>query len=72
MTAEVIDLPVITTLDLDPKRVLSAASKEDFERVIVIGILQDGEEYVSASAADGGTVLWDVERAKLRLLRRAD
>lgn len=69
---EVIDLPVITSLDLDPARVLAAASKEKFERVLIIGVLEDGEEYHASSAADGGTLLWDMERTRHALMKLAD
>lgn len=69
---DVVELNVVTTLDLDPARMLANVSKNNFQRVIVIGVLEDGSEFVSASAADGGTFLWDIERAKLKLLRQAD
>lgn len=62
----------ITTQDIDPAMTLHFASEHAFQRVIVIGVLENGEEYVSCSCADGGAFLWDVERAKLNLLRMAD
>lgn len=68
---DVVDLPVITTLDLDPDRVLQKAIGR-MSRVVVIGIDKDGEEYFASSVADGGTVVWDMERAKLKLLRLPD
>lgn len=68
----IIDLPVVTTLDLDPDRVLRQALKADLQTVIIIGRCQDGSEYFASSVADGGSVLWDLERTKLRLLRTAD
>lgn len=64
----VVNLPVITALDLPPERLLATASEESFERITIIGVTSDGDEYFAASAADGGTALWDMERAKLRLL----
>jgi hypothetical protein len=69
---KVIDLPVITRLDLPPKRVLARAAKRTFQRVLVIGVLEDGSEFVAASAADGGTLLWDMERVRHKLMRIAD
>lgn len=72
MSDNIVNFPGITTLPLDPARVLAGAAKERFQRVIVIGVTEDGDEYYSCSDPDGGTFLWDVERAKLRLLRQAD
>ena len=65
---EVVDLPVITTLDVDPDRIIQKAIGQ-MRRVVIIGIDKDGDEYFASSVADGGTVLWDLERAKMRLLR---
>lgn len=73
MSENVVNFPGITRLDLDANRMLaSIVEAHTFERVLVIGVLENGEEFVSASAADGGTFLWDIERAKLRLLRIGD
>lgn len=69
---EVVDLPVITKLDLDPARVLAKAVEHKFSRVLIIGVLGDDSEYVAASAADGGTLLWDMERVRHRLMKIAD
>ena len=70
--SNIIDLPVITTLPIDPKRVLTKACDVDFERVMIIGYTKDGDEYFASSEADGGTCLWDMERAKHALMRIAD
>ena len=67
----VVDLGVITTLSLDPERVLEKA-KGKLERVIIIGFTHEGDEYFASSEADGGCILWDMERVKLKLLRVAD
>jgi len=69
--AEVVEFTGVTSLPIDPERILESA-KGKLQRVIVIGIDMDGEEYVASSDPDGGTFLWDIERAKLRLLRTAD
>lgn len=68
MTAEVIDLPVITTLDLDPKRVLSKALDAELESVLVIGHTKDGDFYFAGSMANGPENLWLLEVAKKELL----
>lgn len=72
MSADIIAFPGATSLDISPELVLSEASKQEFERVIVIGLTKDGDEYVSCSDADGGVFLWDVERAKHRMMRAVD
>lgn len=69
---EVVDLPVITSLDLDPQRVLAAAVKAEMTQVIIIGYDKDGDEYFSSSVSDGADALWHLERAKLRLLKAGD
>jgi len=58
----------ITKLDLDPDLVLENA-KGELEGVILIGYDKDGEEYFASTYADGGDVLWLLERMKLRLLK---
>lgn len=68
---EVVDFDGITTLSLDPDRLLQKAIGQ-LERVIIIGIDKEGAEYFASSEADGGCVVWDLERAKLKLLRLAD
>jgi hypothetical protein len=62
----------ITSLDLPPERVLEAAIARGLRDVVICGHTADGDEYFASSAADGGTVLWALERAKLRLLRTVD
>ena len=57
----------ITRLDLDPDRVLEN-TKGKLEGVIIIGYDHMGVEYFASSYADGGDVLWLLERMKLRLL----
>ena len=69
---DVVDLPVVTRLDLEPKRVLAAAGKVDLATVIVIGLEANGDEYFASSEPDAGNVLWLLERMKLKLLRIAD
>lgn len=69
--AEIINLSVVSTLPLDPDRLLQKAIGE-LDRVIIIGVDKEGEEYFASSDPDGGTAIWDMERAKLKLLRLAD
>lgn len=71
MTAEVVDFAGITTLDIDPDRILQSAIGK-MDQVVLIGWDKNGQEYFSSSVSDGGTVLWHMERAKLQLLRKGD
>ena len=59
----------ITRLDLPPDRILEQAIGKELQGVVVLAYDKDGEEYFCSSYADGGTVLWMIERAKLRLLQ---
>lgn len=70
--SNVVDLPVITTLDLDPQRVIAKALEAGMTEVVIIGYDKDGDEYFASSVSDGGDVLWHIERAKLRLLRTGE
>ena len=66
--SNVIDLPVITTLDLDPERVLSKALEAKLTSVVILGT-SDGGEFFSSSVSDGADVIWMLERAKFKLLQ---
>ena len=67
----VVPLSVMTSLDVEPSRILAAAMEHGMSQSIVIGYDTDGEFYFSSSAADGGTILWLMEVAKRRLLNVA-
>jgi len=64
----VIPLGNITRLDLPVDSVLDAAKEDISERVVVLGWDKDGELYFASSFADGGDVMWLLEKAKLALL----
>lgn len=72
MSADVVEFTGITTLNLDPQRVLQSAIAEGLSEVVIVGFNADGSEYFSSSVSDGGDVLWHLERAKTKLLRMAD
>jgi hypothetical protein len=71
VTAKIIPFTGVTTLDLDPDVVLENL-KGKFEGLVYAGFDKDGKEFFGATYADGGTVLWLLERLKLQLLRTAD
>ena len=64
-------LNMVTTLDLPPDRILEGA-KGQLERVVILGYDHEGQEYFASSFSDGGTVMWLMERAKLKLMTIAD
>ena len=70
--SNVIELPVITRLDIPPERILKRAKKADLREVVVVGVDNDGEFYFASSVADGGSVLWLFEKAKKELLEVFD
>lgn len=64
----VIELDVVTSLDIPASRVLSRASEAALESAVVIGWDAEGDFYFSSSVSDGGSVLWLIELAKKKLL----
>ena len=66
---EVITLGCITTLDLPPERILEGALKANLKTVLVLGYKEDGSTYFASSQADGGDVMWLMEKAKSDLLK---
>lgn len=67
MTAKIFTWTGITRLDIPIDRVLESAVGQ-LEHVVIIGYDKDGEEYFASDYADGGDVLWLLERCKKRLL----
>lgn len=67
----VVTLPVVTSLNLQPDRVLGDLTGK-LKSVVVVGWDTEGGEVFASSLADGAEVLWLLERAKLKLLRVVD
>lgn len=67
--SEVVDFPGVTRLPTDPYRIIKRACQAELTSVVILGFDKDGNEFFAASDADGGTVLWHLERAKLKLLQ---
>lgn len=65
--APVIPLGGVTRLNLPPDRILEGA-KGKLESVLIMGQQDNGEWYFASSVADGGTVLWMMEKLKLLLM----
>lgn len=68
----VVHLDILTPLDINPNNVLIEAVNKGMESVVVIGFTKDGDEYFASSQADGANVLWHLQRAQTKLLRRVD
>jgi hypothetical protein len=65
---KVVFLNNVTSIDLPADRVIENAIGK-LKSVVIIGYTEDGEEeYFASSIADGGTVLWLMERTKQALL----
>lgn len=69
--SKVIPFRGVTRLNLDPDMVLEN-TKGQLEGVVILGFTQDGAEYFASTYADGGTVLWLLERLKKMLLETGD
>ena len=65
---KVIDFNGITTLDLDPQRILDAAKKEELEGVVILGYTKDGDIYFASSYANVPEVNWLIDKCKDTLL----
>lgn len=61
----------ITPLPFDADVMLENA-KGHLKSVLIIGEMEDGEEFFSASIADGPETLWMLERAKHKLMKICD
>lgn len=62
----------VTRLDTDPRQMLQRALDHGMAGVVIIGFDQNGDEYFASSFADGGDVVWHLERAKFKLMVIAD
>lgn len=68
----VIELDLITSLDIPPERVLKRALEASLTSALVLGYKDDGTFYFATSAASGPENLWLLERARHCLMLLAD
>lgn len=72
MTLKLVDnvtvLQTVTTLDVPCERILTAALDSTLQGVVVMGYDAEGQIYFASSYADGGDVLWLMEKCKTLLL----
>jgi hypothetical protein len=71
MSGKVIHLEMVTRHDLPPDKVLNAAIGQ-LASCVILGFDEAGEEYFASSYADGGDVLWLMERCKKILMETGD
>lgn len=64
---DVVTFRGITKLDLPPDRILEDAIGK-LDGVVILGYTKDGDEFFASSYADGGNVLWLLEKLKKQLL----
>lgn len=67
--SNVVTLPVITRLNLNADRTLESLIGK-LEGFVLSGWDKDGNEFFSTTFADGGDVLWLLERCKMALMER--
>ncbi|EFL88299.1 hypothetical protein R2A130_3466 [Ahrensia sp. R2A130] len=67
-----IPLGNVTSLDIPTDRVLENAKGTCSDGVVVMGFDDDGVLYFASSIADGGEVLWLMEKCKAALLDAGD
>lgn len=70
--SNIVNLPVVTRLDLPPERIIEAAAEAGLTDIIVIGWKDDGDFYFAGNMADGGDALWLLEMAKRKLMEAAE
>jgi len=68
---KVIPIGGVTKLDLDPDIILEN-NKGKFEGFVIVGWGKDGNETFASTYADGGDVLWLLERCKMALFRNIE
>ena len=65
--AKVLPFHGLTKLDIPVDRILEGA-KGKLDSVVILGYDKDEEEYFASSMADGGDVLWLLEKCKIVLM----
>lgn len=69
IVSNVVVLPVMTSIDIEAERVLEGAINAKLQSCFVAGYDENGDTYFASSLADGGDVLWLMEKAKAMLMK---
>jgi hypothetical protein len=59
----------ITRWDVAVHRVIEGAWEKDLREIVIVGYDHDGEFFFASSRANGPSVLWTLEEAKMRLMK---
>lgn len=65
---DVVNLNTLTSLDIDPERVIKAASEADLASVVICGWDQDGKLHFQSSIGSNAETLLTLELCKKWLL----
>lgn len=68
---DVVELGVVTTLDIPPDKILNGAMGK-LSNVVVIGETEDGKDFFAASKSDAQNTVFLLEWAKHRLMKIID
>ena len=66
--SNVVDIGGVTTLPIDPSKVLTGAP-DDLKEVLVIGHDKNGEFYFAVSDPNRPKILWLLENARAAILK---
>lgn len=70
--ANVAQIDVVTSLDIDPVAVLAGAHNVGLAEVVVVGFTEDGKEYFASSISDAGQSMYHLQRGIYRLNKTMD
>lgn len=70
--SKVIELGCITKLEIPCEKLLKKAIDSNLTTVLILGYNKDGSLYFASSHADGGDIMWLMEKAKKELLEITD
>ena len=72
MMAEIVDLQVVTRLDIPAHKIIKRASEADLTEIVIVGFDAAGDLFFASNKGDAGTVIFHLEMAKKRLLDICD
>lgn len=70
--ANVAQIDVVTSLDIDPVAVLAGAHNVGLAEVVIVGFTEDGKEYFASSISDAGQSMYHLQRGIYRLNKTMD
>jgi len=70
--ANVAQIDVVTSLDIDPVAVLAGAHNVGLSEVVIVGFTDDGKEYFASSISDAGQSMYHLQRGIYRLNKTMD